>query len=78
MPSISSSHNEEALVSWALSGAQQGTGDRANRAAQRDLQILLLHQRGQTAREIATAVGASHTTVLRTLTRFKEHEHGRT
>lgn len=69
---------EDALVSWALSSAQKGSDGRSSRAAKRDLQIVLLHLRGQAAREIATAVGVSHTTVIRTLHRFKEPEHGRT
>ncbi len=68
---------EDSLIAWALSGVQQGN-DRSNRSAHRDLQIMLMHLRGQTAREIATAVGVSHTTVLRVLNRFKETEDGRT
>jgi len=69
---------EEALIGWALAGVQQNPSERSNRSAQRDLQIMLMHLRGQAAREIATAVGVSHTTVLRILNRFKETENGRT
>lgn len=69
---------EEALIGWALAGVQQSSSNRSSRAAQRDLQIMLMHSRGHTAREIAAVAGVSHTTVLRTLNRSKETENGRT
>ncbi len=70
---------EEALIDWVkvnVHASPQGT--RAYRAAQRDVTVLLQHARGMPARDIASIVGASHTTVLRTLSRLKGDNHGRT
>lgn len=69
---------EEAILSWAAGAPGPESDDRARRAAQRDVQVLLMHLRGKPAREIAASVGISHTTVLRTVNRFKETEHGGT
>lgn len=67
---------DEALLSWAGSTAVPGDNARASRAAQRDAHIFLLHLSGKTAREIAEAVDVSHMTVLRSIKRLKEAEHG--
>lgn len=70
---------EETLISWAssLAGADD-VSDREQRAARRDAKIFLRHLRGESAREIASLVGVSHTTVIRTVSRLKEAEDGRT
>lgn len=69
---------DQGLLDWAVASGVPAADDRAQRAAQRDAQVLLMHLRGQPAREIAASVGVSHTTVLRTVNRFKETEHGGT
>lgn len=70
---------EESLMSWASSVAGGGeVTQREQRAAKRDVQIFLRHLQGESAREIATSVGVSHTTVIRTVSRLKEIEDGRT
>lgn len=69
---------EESLLSWATTAGAAGGDDRQRRAAQRDAQVLLMHLQGKPAREIAASAGISHTTVLRTVNRFKESGHGGT
>lgn len=73
---LGSRHFDEALLSWAGNAFVSGRNSRASRAAQRDARIFLLHLHGKTAREIAEAVDVSHMTVLRTIKRLKETEHG--
>ncbi len=59
---------EQALVNAALdAGRQHGAAAKVLRAAGRDLQILLHQAQGMPAREIADAIGVSHTTVLRSI-----------
>lgn len=63
---------DEALASWAVS--LSGTADKSVKKLERDhrdLQVLVHHGRQQTAREIADILGTSHTTVIRSLKRFK-------
>lgn len=62
---------DEALAAWALTV----TADRGQTPAQyerqrRDLQIVVYHSRHMSAREIADAMGTSHTTVIRSLKRL--------
>ena len=45
-------------------------------AARRDLRVLSLQSGGMTAREIADRIGVSHTTVLRSIRRMEEEQHG--
>lgn len=68
---------EEALVAAALEQAQQrGLADKSLEVARRDLLILLHQSNGMPAREIASTIGVSHTTVLRSINRIREEHHG--
>ncbi|HOZ06601.1 MAG TPA: ATP-binding protein [Arenimonas sp.] len=62
----------ESLVDWAVSTTSDAKD--ATKAAvmlRRELNIVLLHEQGMSAREIAETVGASHTTALRALKKMK-------
>ncbi|TWO71565.1 AAA family ATPase [Caenimonas sedimenti] len=59
---------EQALVNAAMEASQQhGMAVKVLRSAGRDLQVLLHQAQGMPAREIADAIGVSHTTVLRSI-----------
>jgi SpoVK/Ycf46/Vps4 family AAA+-type ATPase len=63
---------EEALISIATAFNQPSqAGSKSSGKARRDLDVLLHHCRGLTAREIAELVGTSHMTVVRILKRLK-------
>lgn len=59
---------DESLAAWALS--LHTSSSRRSERDRRNLQILVLHCREKSAREIADELGTSHTTVLRALRQF--------
>lgn len=62
---------DEALATWALNVISLPSQSIAQHERQRrDLQILVMHSRQISAREIGEALGISHTTVNRTLKQF--------
>lgn len=63
----------DALVEWAVFLNNKLASSRQLKRARRDLQVLLLNGRDQTTREIAQALGVTHTTVIRTLKQFEDH-----
>ncbi|WP_241014596.1 AAA family ATPase [Burkholderia sp. Ac-20379] len=69
---------DEALVAWAVSlpSATEKTASHAKRD-HRDLLAFIYHSRQMTTREIADTLHTSHTTVVRSLKRFKGDDDGR-
>lgn len=59
---------EEALIEWTISSSSQAPApSKVGMKTKRDLNVLLLHAQGKSARDIAEAIGTSHTTVNRIL-----------
>lgn len=70
---------DEALVDWAvtLSALSKTPSSNTTKRDQRDLLAFIYHSRHMSTREIAEALNTSHTTVIRSLKRFKGDDDGR-